>query len=221
MGSHYCSYSKKQNGGVAQGEEAWLRKIDAAGKVKVGGFLTGGVRWARRIVGELQGFDPLDGGFLLDNEYTTFVSYPLPAGEKAMSVFPPPFPFPFRQRLALIAWIGLFLVWFAPSMSAAQPIETRAASRCGSTYVVRRGDTLTKIAVRCGVSLRTLRALNGRAVLNLRPGMVLRLSATPATPAAAVGASAAPPAHGEAEPTRTPPATPLPTWDQTVEPPER
>jgi len=138
----------------------------------------------------------------------------LSLGEKAMPVLPLRL---FCQRVLLAIFVGLFLVLVAhPTLSIAQ----QAASRCGSTYVVRRGDTLTKIAVRCRVSIRTLRALNGRAVLNLRPGMVLRLSATPATPATEMGASAAPPAHREAESTRTPPATPLPTWDRTMTPPE-
>ncbi len=138
-----------------------------------------------------------------------------------MSGSPSQFPFTFRQRIALIAWIGLFLVWLGPSVSAAaQPIETQTTSRCGSTYVVRRGDTLAKIAVRCRVSIRTLRALNGRAVLNLRPGMVLRLSTGPATPAAEIGASAASPENGGTQlPSSQVP--PTPTWDQTVEPPER
>lgn len=138
-----------------------------------------------------------------------------------MSPSPLPLPLLFRQRLALMAWVCLFLVLVDPSVSAvAQPGEIPTASRCGSTYVVRRGDTLAKIAVRCRVSIRTLRALNGRAVFRLRPGMVLRLSAIAATPTAETDTGAASPADSEARPAEIP-ATPMPTWDQTMTPPER
>ncbi len=138
-----------------------------------------------------------------------------------MSPSPLPLPLLFRQRLALMAWVCLFLVLVDLSVSAAaQPGEIPTASRCGSTYVVRRGDTLAKIAVRCRVSIRTLRALNGRAVLRLRPGMVLRLSAIAVTPTAETDTGAASPAESGARPAEIP-ATPMPTWDQTMTPPER
>ncbi|MCX7852583.1 MAG: LysM peptidoglycan-binding domain-containing protein [Caldilineales bacterium] len=118
--------------------------------------------------------------------------------------------------------VGLLVVLFLrPAPAAAEQADPRASSRCGSTYVVRRGDTLTKIAARCGVSVRTLRALNGRAALNLRPGTVLRLAATPAAPSPNVGSTSAPPANGGAQQLPTPPAPPQPTWDQTMAPPEQ
>lgn len=125
-----------------------------------------------------------------------------------------------RAPLVLIVCMALAL-FLQPVPAAAAQAQPQAVSRCGSTYVVRRGDTLAKIAARCGVSVRTLRALNGRAALYLRPGTVLRLTAAPTTKP---GATPSPPninSNSVQPPNHTPPETPHPTWDQTMAPPER
>ena len=53
--------------------------------------------------------------------------------------------------------------------------STAAAAGCGSTYVVRRGDWLSKIAGRCGVSLSQLYAANPGVGRVIYPGQVLRI----------------------------------------------
>jgi LysM repeat protein len=39
--------------------------------------------------------------------------------------------------------------------------QTNASARCSNPYTVRKGDTLSKIAARCGVSTALLRQWNG------------------------------------------------------------
>ncbi|RME82601.1 MAG: LysM peptidoglycan-binding domain-containing protein [Caldilineae bacterium] len=57
------------------------------------------------------------------------------------------------------------------------PSTRRQGSPCGSRYLVRRGDTLSEIARRCGVSTRKLKVLNRIANPNhIRAGQVLRLT---------------------------------------------
>ncbi|MEM9666539.1 MAG: LysM peptidoglycan-binding domain-containing protein [Bacteroidota bacterium] len=75
------------------------------------------------------------------------------------------------QRLALV-----------PGASA----PVRAPERAATTYTVRRGDNLTTIAQRHGVSVRDLRAWNGLATDRLQPGQRLAINggASPARSAA-------------------------------------
>jgi lysozyme len=67
--------------------------------------------------------------------------------------------------------VVLLLASFASTASA------RAASWCGSTYVVQRGDWLAKIARHCGVTLSALYAANpwARYAAYIYPGQVLAI----------------------------------------------
>lgn len=85
--------------------------------------------------------------------------------------------------------------------TAAAPINLRkvsaaaeqisAAARCPNPYTVRSGDTLSKIAARCGVSTAYLRQLNGLRSNAVWVGQSLitrapRSRRSPATPVPAV-----------------------------------
>ncbi|HEX8385151.1 MAG TPA: LysM peptidoglycan-binding domain-containing protein, partial [Rubricoccaceae bacterium] len=59
----------------------------------------------------------------------------------------------------------------APARRAARP----AAPAAPTTYTVRSGDNLTRIARQTGVSLRDLQQWNGITDGNIRPGQRLRL----------------------------------------------
>ena len=55
--------------------------------------------------------------------------------------------------------IGLALLLLVASFASAG--NAKAGSYCGSYYLVQRGDTLFKIANRCGTTVSALRAANG------------------------------------------------------------
>lgn len=76
--------------------------------------------------------------------------------------------------LALLA--GLF---FSPVLTA--PV---AAASCGDTYVVQRGDYLSKIARNCGVALSTIISLNPQIkdINKVYPGQVIRLTSSGTIP---------------------------------------
>ena len=61
---------------------------------------------------------------------------------------------------------------------AATQSSTRAPSRGATTYTVRRGDTLSGIAHRYGMSTATLKQINGLSSDKLRVGQKLRLRAS-------------------------------------------
>jgi LysM repeat protein len=66
--------------------------------------------------------------------------------------------------------------------------QTNAAARCPNPYTVRKGDTLSKIAARCGVSTALLRQWNGLSSNAIWVGQSLITRAPggrrpPATPA--------------------------------------
>ena len=76
----------------------------------------------------------------------------------------------FAKRMIQLTLILVLLVSFlAVSHSNA------AASNCGSTYVVQRGDWLSKIANRCGVSLSQLYTANPWVGRVIYPGQVLNI----------------------------------------------
>lgn len=57
-------------------------------------------------------------------------------------------------------FIQLCLILVVSLMSLAGTSDVRAASWCGGSYVVQRGDWLARIAQNCGVTLADLRAAN-------------------------------------------------------------
>ena len=57
-------------------------------------------------------------------------------------------------------FIQLCLIVAVSLVSLAGTSQVRAASWCGSTYVIQRGDWLSRIAQKCGVTLAELRAAN-------------------------------------------------------------
>jgi LysM repeat protein len=103
------------------------------------------------------------------------------------------------------AWGVLAAIWLtiAPSNSHAThtfrqqavPLHTKtvtvaraSAASCSNPYTVRKGDTLTKIARRCGVSVASIKKLNGLSGSTIQVGQVLVLrtsrgSAPSVTPA--------------------------------------
>ena len=76
----------------------------------------------------------------------------------------------FAKRLAQLSLILIVLL-----ASLATAGDAQAWSYCGDTYVVQRGDWLSKIASRCGVSLSELRAANPWTLYEryIYPGQVL------------------------------------------------
>lgn len=83
------------------------------------------------------------------------------------------------QRIALILLAGVALPTFAgaaPQISAPAVVGMDAAARTSaSTYTVRRGDTLAKVAVKLGSDIETLAAINGlKKPYRLNPGQVLK-----------------------------------------------
>jgi len=71
--------------------------------------------------------------------------------------------------------VQLFLILIVLLASLAAASDARAWSYCGETYVVQRGDWLSKIASKCGVSLSELRAANPWTAYEryIYPGQVL------------------------------------------------
>ncbi len=67
--------------------------------------------------------------------------------------------------------VSLVLVLLVSSLAVTQGVS--AGSYCGSTYVVRPGDWLSKIANRCGVTLSQLYAANPGVGYYIYPGQVL------------------------------------------------
>ena len=64
-------------------------------------------------------------------------------------------------------------------MNTVFPNTLTIAAACGSSYRVRAGDTLAKIASRCGVKKSALQAANGiSSNRQLRVGMVLSIPRT-------------------------------------------
>ena len=76
----------------------------------------------------------------------------------------------FAKRMFQLTLILVLLVSFL-----AVTHSDAAASTCGSTYVVQRGDWLSKIANRCGVSLSQLYAANPWVGYYIYPGQVLNM----------------------------------------------
>jgi LysM repeat protein len=78
--------------------------------------------------------------------------------------------------LSLILALLVSMVGFAPAV--------QAQSSCGSTYTVRSGDTLTRIAQQCGVTVQALLDANA-AITNrnlIRTGQVIQIPGAPTPP---------------------------------------
>jgi len=84
---------------------------------------------------------------------------------------------------ALIAALLLAGQLFAP-VSAAAADSTAAQSTCGDTYIVQRGDYLSKIARACNVPLATIISLNPQIsnINRVYPGQVIRLTSAGTIP---------------------------------------
>lgn len=82
----------------------------------------------------------------------------------------------FYGLVALTLLAGLF---FSPAVTA--PVS---AASCGDTYVVQRGDYLSKIARNCGVSLSTIISLNPQIkdINKIYAGQVIRLTSSGTIP---------------------------------------
>ena len=102
----------------------------------------------------------------------------------------------FAKRLIQLS---LILVLLVGSLAATH--SNAAAMGCGSTYVVQRGDWLSKIANRCGVSLSQLYAANRYVGYYIYPGQVLNITGGGPMPGngwPVPGNGAPNPGHGEA-----------------------
>jgi LysM repeat protein len=80
----------------------------------------------------------------------------------------------FAKRLIELALITALLV-----SSLAVTHRVSAAGNCGNTYIVQRGDWLSKIAARCGVTLSQLYAANPWVGYYIYPGQVLTIPGAP------------------------------------------
>ena len=94
------------------------------------------------------------------------------------------------------AWGVLAAVWLTIAPSHAYAIHTfrqqavplhsvpvtvarASAASCPNPYMVRKGDTLAKIAQRCGVSVASIKKLNGLGGNTIRVGQTLVLRTSP------------------------------------------
>lgn len=95
--------------------------------------------------------------------------------------------------MLLICSVVTAALWLPRPALAAPPAAQRlTAAKCGSAVVVQRGDTLTKIARRCGVSVQALAAANGiRNIHRVWVGQRLIIPAAGSAPAAASPVAAA------------------------------
>lgn len=87
-----------------------------------------------------------------------------------------------HYRNSVVITVGLIL---ALVVSMAGFVATaQAQSPCGSTYTVRAGDTLTRIAQQCGVSVQALLDANPNIVNRnlIRTGQVIQIPGAPAPP---------------------------------------
>ena len=77
--------------------------------------------------------------------------------------------------------VALVALTFTPRADAA-PAETPvAANRCGFVVIVAPGDTLTRLAVQCGVSVAEIVAVNpGLNPNRIYPGQVIQMPSPPA-----------------------------------------
>ena len=64
-----------------------------------------------------------------------------------------------------------------PLHSKTVTVARASAASCPNPYTVRKGDTLAKIAHRCGVSVASLKKLNGLSGSTIRVGQTLVLLA--------------------------------------------
>jgi LysM repeat protein len=88
------------------------------------------------------------------------------------------------------AWGVLTAIWLTIAPSHAQanhtfsqqvvliqdktaPVARASAAGCANPYTVRKGDTLAKIAQRCGISVASLKKLNGLSGDTIMVGQAL------------------------------------------------
>ena len=62
-----------------------------------------------------------------------------------------------------------------PLHSVTATVARASAASCPNPYMVRKGDTLAKIAQRCGVSVASIKKLNGLSGNTIRVGQILVL----------------------------------------------
>ena len=91
-----------------------------------------------------------------------------------------------------------------------QPLQLRQA--CGTRYVVRKGDTLSIISRRCGVTVATMKRLNNLRSDLIRIGQTLVLSGSRVQPSPRATVPA------PRSPNRTPPRVVPPVETQPLEP---
>jgi len=67
----------------------------------------------------------------------------------------------FNTTIALMARFGLDATDIVPGTQIRLPIADESCCPNGQAYVVREGDTLTKIAIKCNTTVDTLKQING------------------------------------------------------------
>ena len=65
-----------------------------------------------------------------------------------------------------------------PLHSKTVTVARASAAGCSNPYTVRKGDTLAKIARRCGVSVASMKKLNGLSGSTIRVGQTLVIRAS-------------------------------------------
>lgn len=96
----------------------------------------------------------------------------------------------------------------ATAAGAAQENAAAAPAVGGSDYVVKSGDTLTKIAAHFGVTVNALRSANNLTTDRIKVGQKLKLPAKATTPAATTPAAPVEPAPATPAPATPPPTAP-------------
>lgn len=113
-------------------------------------------------------------------------------------------------------YVGQRLIIPSTSTSATPAASSKTKIACANPYIVRRGDTLSKIARLCGVSIASLKRWNGLKTDTIRIGQSLVTRAK--TPTLMVS-PATTPVPGLSPVPSVEPAPPMPTPTTMIEPP--
>ncbi|MFL7840059.1 MAG: LysM peptidoglycan-binding domain-containing protein [Candidatus Promineifilaceae bacterium] len=85
-----------------------------------------------------------------------FIDYVVEPGDTLYSIS-----MRFNTTIALMARFGLDATDIVPGTQIRLPIADESCCPNGQAYVVREGDTLTKIAIKCNTTVDTLKQING------------------------------------------------------------
>jgi LysM repeat protein len=114
------------------------------------------------------------------------------------------------QKLQVPAGTAMVATSSASGAAPAMTADAVSTDASGSLYVVKSGDTLSKIAKSHGTSFKRIMAMNDLKTTSIRAGQKLKMPAPKAAPAEPAAAPASASAAPTAAPARVPAATTSP-----------